>query len=64
MKILKHGKQMPRKFVCKLCGCEFVAEQNEYETMISGGNIIGYSIYCPDCNVEVCGSEPWEEENE
>ena len=47
MKILKHGDLKPRKFTCRTCGCEFVANRDEYGS---------YSIYCPDTldNIEVC----------
>ena len=47
MKILKHGDLKLRKFRCRTCDCEFVANRDEYGS---------YSIYRPDTleDIEVC----------
>jgi hypothetical protein len=45
MKILKHGKLKERKFTCKICGCEFIADISEYHIHLQDG----YSVQCPDC---------------
>lgn len=47
MKILKHGNMMRRRFTCKYCGCEFVADRSEYNIAVSGDN---FFVTCPDCN--------------
>ena len=52
MKILKHGDLKPRKFICKTCGCEFVAEMGEYEIdrdIFQPNKEVTYDIACPDC---------------
>lgn len=55
MKILKHGtpQKVKRIFCCSNCGCEFEAEDTEYET-ITHGHIDGslsnrYFCQCPEC---------------
>lgn len=61
MKILKHGDLKPRKFICKDCGCEFVANISEYS--LYHGTAWYYSD-CPECEARTMDSEPWEEQNE
>ena len=56
MKIIKHGDLKPRKFICRYCGCEFVANAREYNTSEHW-----IFMYCPDCDTQVFDSEPWEE---
>ena len=48
MKILKHGNLMPRYFICKRCGCKFVANIGEYTAAVSGDN---FFVCCPDCGL-------------
>jgi rubredoxin len=64
MKILKHGNLKERKFVCRVCGCEFVATNGEYDVTMAGGQILWHSSYCPDCGCESSMSEPWEEKDD
>lgn len=61
MKILKHGELKPRKFICKDCGCEFVANISEYSLY---PNTAWYYSDCPECDVRTFDSEPWEEEDD
>jgi transcription elongation factor Elf1 len=49
MKILKHGNLLPRRFICKYCGCVFVADLSEYNIAVSGDN---FFVICPDCNTK------------
>ena len=56
MKILKHGNLRPRKFTCRYCGCEFVANIKEY-TMFDNWIYMN----CPECDTKTFDSEPWEE---
>ena len=64
MKILKHGSLDKRKFVCDVCGCEFVAETGEYTITKASGITLWYSIYCPYCDSYVDKSEPYEEKDD
>lgn len=50
MKILKPGKPVhtERKFVCRGCGCEFVAVRGEYATDFYCNEYF-YKCYCPNC---------------
>lgn len=50
MKILKHGELKERKFTCKKCGCEFIADMSEYCFGITDD----YMVDCPDCNQLGC----------
>lgn len=59
MKILNHGNLKPRKFTCRYCGCEFVANAKEYNVFESW-----IYMYCPDCDTKTFDSELWEEQNE
>lgn len=63
MKIIKHGNMKPRSFTCDRCGCEFVAEVNEYRTVSACGSVLCHEARCPECDAVTCRSEPWEEEN-
>ena len=60
MKILKPGNQAQRKFICENCGCEFVADIDEYYRTERFG-VIYYKCDCPHCNYTSESSEPWEE---
>lgn len=64
MKILKHGNLKPRKFICKDCGCEFVANISEYSSYPNSAT--GFWLYsdCPECEARTFDSEPWEEQND
>lgn len=64
MKILKHGNLNPRKFVCHICGCEFVADGNEYDTVSQFNQIVYHIVQCPYCRCDTTDSELWEEEDE
>lgn len=64
MNILKQGDPKPLKFICKYCGCEFVAEVREYNTYTNNGVVSYCYTYCPNCDTEIVDSEPWEEQNE
>lgn len=46
MHIIKHGNLEPRYFVCRYCGCEFVADKSEYKVAASGDN---FFVDCPEC---------------
>ena len=48
MQIIKHGNLKPRHFVCKYCGCEFVADMREYKTAANGDN---FFVDCPECDM-------------
>lgn len=61
MKILKHGKSRPRKFVCCQCDCEFVADVNEYQIEEYNGVMLRAISYCPECDAITTDSEPWED---
>lgn len=61
MIVLKQGSKKPLKFVCKYCGCEFVAEVGEYNTYTNNGSVSYCYAYCPNCVTEVVDSEPWED---
>ena len=63
MRILKHGENKLRKFICKHCGCEFVADMREYWRRDYCG-VVYYECDCPECTYTVEYSEPWEELNE
>lgn len=63
MRILKHGTLQSRKFVCKVCGCEFVADACEYSVETMSGFVIGYGADCPCCDHYTGCSELWEEED-
>lgn len=49
MKILKHGDLKPRKFICSVCGCEFVANRNEYGIDKTYAILPRYIVTCPCC---------------
>ena len=61
MQILKHGSMMPRKFICKFCGCIFVADRSEYSTAASGDN---FYVTCPDCKANFDMHAPLYEEED
>lgn len=65
-KILKHGKLVSSKFVCGLCGCEFIAKAMECRIDFNGyaygqdGTAIGAydaRTNCPECGYECDSSE-------
>lgn len=62
MIIIKQGNKNPRKFICINCGCEFVADVNEYWRKEQFG-VIYYECDCPDCTYTSEDSEPWEEQD-
>lgn len=64
VKILKHGNMKQRKFVCKYCGCEFVAGVREYNTYTNNGVVVYCYADCPECDTETIDSELWEEQND
>lgn len=64
MKILKDGNLKERKFICDICGCEFIANSTEYYATNAGHQILWYVSTCPCCHNDTYSSEPWEEENE
>lgn len=64
MKILKHGNLKPRKFICKDCGCEFVANISEYGWYTNSVTALWYYADCPECEARTMDSEPWEEQND
>ena len=63
MYILKHGVKGPRKFVCKQCKCEFVADVTEYWMMEKFG-VTYYKCDCPECTYTSETSEPLEEDDD
>lgn len=58
MKVLKHGQNIPRKFVCINCGCEFVADITEYWRSEYCG-VVYYRCDCPECTYTSEKSEPY-----
>jgi DNA-directed RNA polymerase subunit RPC12/RpoP len=62
MKILKHGNLKPRKFICKDCGCEFIADVTEYTQYACNRTVLWWYIDCPECGGRVNDSVPWEEQ--
>ena len=62
-KILKHGYLKKRKFICGICGCEFIAEATDYAAISANNCILWYTTTCPDCDSDTTNSEPWEEED-
>lgn len=48
MQILKHGKMPNCKFVCEICGCEFIASADEYSVEKNKWGR-SYSCECPEC---------------
>lgn len=64
MKILKHGNLKERKFICRVCGCEFVANANEYYAITANCMHLWYSTTCPECNNDTSISEPWDDKND
>lgn len=48
MKILKHGEKKTVKFVCKNCGCEFIAQTKEFDVQKFNSST-AYSCHCPEC---------------
>lgn len=49
--VIRHGKQW-RYFYCTECGCEFKADESEYQLMevkAWGNDILVASCNCPDC---------------
>lgn len=62
MEIIKHGDPEKLKgikyFVCTKCGCEFKADNTEYEERLE--EFIGaveYVIACPECGNETLGAD-------
>lgn len=55
MKIIKKGKTT-KKFRCKICGCIFIADKNEYSEKIISEILKShlFTAKCPNCgnNVE------------
>lgn len=55
MKVIKSGKRKheePRQFTCRMCGCVFEAESEEYDTTFAderGELVTIYSANCPEC---------------
>ena len=64
MLIIKEGSSKPLKFICKYCGCEFVANVKEYNTYTNNGVVSYCYTYCPNCDTEIVDSEPLEEQND
>ena len=63
MKILKHGENKKRKFICFNCGCEFVADIQEYWRNEKFG-VIYYECDCPECTYTSKDSELWDEKDD
>ena len=68
MKILKHGDPEKLKgikyFVCNECGCEFKADNTEYEERLAEFvNTVEYVIACPECDNETLGTDPKKPKN-
>lgn len=68
MEIIKHGngaKRSPRTFICKECGCTFVARPTEYRTRKCFNQYACYDIHqidCPDCGETVVETEEIKDE--
>ena len=58
MKIIKRGNLVPRKFTCAICGCEFVADVNEYYAETAGNTLLYFIANCPECRSDTNISEP------
>lgn len=57
-KIIKHGNLKPRKFTCKNCDCEFVADVMDYCAYECNGTPMWWFTDCPDCCSRTDISEP------
>ena len=57
MKIIKQGDlskiRKPKHFNCSNCGCEFIAECNEYKYGGMQYNTTYWVCNCPTCNRQV-----------
>jgi len=63
MEIIKHGDPEKLKgtkyFVCDKCGCEFKADNTEYEERLAELiSAVDYVIACPECGTETLGTDP------
>ena len=63
MEIIKHGdpdriKQV-KYFVCNKCGCEFKADNTEYEEqLVEYISAVEYVMACPECGARIVGTDP------
>ena len=63
MKIIKSGRgggKKPVTFVCKECGCVFVAEPTEYSTRKCFSSLEMFNVHsckCPECGEHVTETE-------
>lgn len=58
MIIIKQGDKKQRVFTCTNCGCEFIAERNEYFRV---GKFHYYKCDCPCCTYTTDISKPVED---
>lgn len=49
MKIIKHGKNLDKLQVCKLCECEFLYSPKDLETIYEEDDEYGVYVRCPEC---------------
>jgi hypothetical protein len=52
MEIIKHGNPPKVKFVCALCGCEYVEKIKGVYVVRNRGGETEYLLSCPDCGCE------------
>lgn len=56
MEIIKQGDlsklKNPKRFECLRCGCEFLANDNEYVYEGMWRNLQTYTSYCPCCGTK------------
>lgn len=62
MEIIKHGDPEKLKgtkyFICNKCGCEFKADNTEYEErLVDFISAVEYVIACPECGNETLGTD-------
>lgn len=65
MKIIKEGVLRPRHFTCHICGCEFIADPDEYTVTAVCVNAIDtirfFDAECPMCRMMVGNSKEVEQ---
>ena len=59
MRIIKQGILPERDFICKICGCEFVANLTEYKSakLYWQPSCTLFEIDCPCCGNQILDQE-------
>lgn len=65
MEIIKQGDlsrlKNTKRFQCTYCGCQFLADSNEYESCGMWRNLQTYGCKCPCCDSRVYLEEQYED---